>query len=410
MVSRLLLIISGSIAAYKSLELIRLLHKDGIEVTAILTEGGAQFITPLAVSALTGRPTYTDLWSLKDEVEMGHIRLSREADLILVAPASADLMARMAQGRADDLASTTLLASDKPIFLAPAMNAQMWKNAATQRNLTQLKEDGVHIIAPGSGEMACGEVGDGRMAEPDEILAFIHQFATQGPLSGRHAIVTAGPTFEPLDPVRFLGNRSSGKQGYAIAEALARRGANVTLVSGPTALPAPRGVTRIEVETAQQMHDAVMHALPADLFIGTAAVADWRPAQPTERKLKKRGNAEPPHVSLTENPDILAGVAQHATRPDLVIGFAAETENLEESAAEKRQRKQIDWVIANDVSGGAIFGADHTSLLVVTETGSERWEQVSKYYAAEKLAEKITARLTATTPSAKQTRGRVIKI
>lgn len=405
MVSRLLLIISGSIAAYKSLELIRLLRKDGIEVTAILTDGGAQFITPLAVSALTGRPTYTDLWSLKDEVEMGHIRLSREADLILVAPASADLMARMVQGRADDLASTTLLASGKPVLLAPAMNGQMWKNAATQRNVAQLKKDGVQIIAPGNGEMACGEVGDGRMAEPEEILAFIRQFAAQGPLSGRHAIVTAGPTHEPLDPVRFLGNRSSGKQGYAIAEALARRGATVTLISGPTALPAPRGVTRIDVETAQQMHDAVMGALPADLFIATAAVADWRPAQPTDRKLKKRGNAEPPHVPLTENPDILATVAQHTKRPALVIGFAAETEHLEESAAEKRQRKQVDWVLANDVSGGAIFGADETSLLVVTEKGSERWGQMSKHNAAEKLAENIAAHLTTAKPH-----RRVIKI
>jgi phosphopantothenoylcysteine decarboxylase/phosphopantothenate--cysteine ligase len=394
MLSRVLLIISGSIAAYKALELIRLLRKDGVTVDAILTGGGAKFITPLAVSALTGRPTYTDLWSLKDEVEMGHIRLSREADLIIAAPASADLIARMAQGRADDLAAATLLASNKPIYLAPAMNGEMWRKPATQRNLTQLQADGVRLIAPGAGEMACGEVGEGRMAEPEEIFAALRGFAQQGPLAGRHAIVTAGPTFEPVDPVRFLGNRSSGKQGYAIAAALAKRGAQVTLVSGPTALEAPAGVTMQRVETAQQMHHAVMAALPADLFIATAAVADWRPADVSARKLKKRQSAEPPSLTLTENPDILASVAQSTPRPALVIGFAAETDNLEANAVDKRARKQLDWVLANDVSGGGIFGADDTALLFVTEAGSERWPALSKQDSADQLVERIIQHFT----------------
>lgn len=409
MASRILLVISGSIAAYKALELIRLLRREGMEVNAILTEGGARFITPLAVSALTGQPTYTDLWSLKDEVEMGHIRLSRESDLIVVAPASADLIARMAWGRADDLAAATLLASDKPILLAPAMNAQMWKKPATQRNLRLLTEDGVELIAPGRGEMACGEVGDGRMAEPEAILAAIRRALTQGPLSGRHAIVTAGPTFEPVDPVRFLGNRSSGKQGYAIAEALARRGARVTLISGPTALNTPTGVDRVSIETAQEMHDAVQAALPADVFIGTAAVADWRPAIPSDRKLKKRKNAEPPALTLKENPDILAAVAKGQKRPALVIGFAAETEDLESSAADKRTRKQVDWVLANDVSGGGIFGADETSLLLLTAEGSEHWSAISKREAAERLARRI-AKHFAPAATAKKRRGRVIDI
>jgi phosphopantothenoylcysteine decarboxylase/phosphopantothenate--cysteine ligase len=275
--------------------------------------------------------------------------------------------------------------------MAPAMNPHMWQHAATQRNIRQLEGDGVVMIAPGQGEMACGETGDGRMAEPEQIFEYIKSFRAAGPLRGRHAVVTAGPTFEPVDPVRFLGNRSSGKQGYAIAEALARAGAEVTLVSGPTALEPPRGVQLHRVETAQQMHDVVMRAMPADLFISTAAVADWRPSDASDRKLKKRQNAEPPSLSLTENPDILAAVACHTPRPALVIGFAAETGYLLEHAQEKRHRKKVDWVLANDVSGGAVFGDDATSLLLVTKEGTEQWEHISKKDAAARLVDRIAA-------------------
>ncbi|MBY0355433.1 MAG: bifunctional phosphopantothenoylcysteine decarboxylase/phosphopantothenate--cysteine ligase CoaBC [Rickettsiales bacterium] len=390
MISRVLLIISGSVASYKALELIRLMQKKAIEVNVILTSGGAQFITPLAVSALTGRPTYTDLWSLKDETEMGHIRLSREADIIIVAPASADLMAKMAQGRADDLASATLLASDKPVYVAPAMNAKMWQHPATQRNLAQLQNDGVRVIAPAHGEMACGEIGDGRMADPQTILNVLLDHQTERALSGRHVIITAGPTYEPIDPVRFLGNRSSGKQGYAIAAVLVAHGAQVTLVSGPTSLADVAGANCVRVETAAQMHEAVQSALPADVFIATAAVADWRPTNVSPRKLKKRGNAEPPALELSENPDILASVSRHANRPALVIGFAAETEELPVHAEDKRQRKQLDWVLANDVSGGAVFGEDVTSLVVISDEETEHWSHISKRDAAERLAQKIT--------------------
>lgn len=388
----ILLIISGGIAAYKSLELIRLLKKSGASVRVILTKGGEQFVTPLSVSALSEHPVYTDLWSLKDESEMGHIRLSREADLIVVAPASANLMAKMANGIADDLASTTLLASNKPIMICPAMNPEMWAKPSTQRNIQRLEQDGVHIIHPRTGDMACGETGTGRMPEATELFSAIENFFLRNkPLAGKKAIVTSGPTYEPIDPVRFIGNRSSGKQGHAIATELAKQGASVTLVTGPTALTPPHGVTTISIETADQMKDAVIGALPADIFVGTAAVADWKVTNPAPQKMKKRAGGEAPALQFSENPDILSLVGHHQNRPHLVIGFAAETENPIENARLKLTKKNCDWIIANQVgtTDNQAFGADENQVTILTSTTTEVWDKMSKSNIAKKLVNKI---------------------
>jgi phosphopantothenoylcysteine decarboxylase/phosphopantothenate--cysteine ligase len=395
---RVLLIVGGGIAAYKALELIRLLRKADIAVRVILTKAGAQFVTPLSLSALSEDKVYQDLWSLTDEAEMGHIELSRSADLIVVAPATADLMARAAHGLADDLASTTLLATDTPVLMAPAMNVRMWTHAATQRNLAALRSDGIGFVGPDEGTMACGEFGPGRMAEPTEIAAAIFRAlqvgATPGPLAGRRALVTAGPTVEPLDPVRALTNRSSGRQGYAIAEALAGLGAEVTLVSGPTALAAPMGVQRVEVETARQMLAACEAVLPADVAVLVAAVADWRPEVVADHKIKKTGEAPTP-IRLVENPDILAILsAPGPIRPKLVIGFAAETERVEANARAKLSRKGCDWIIANDVTAPGVMGGDENEVLVVEETGVERWTRASKAEIAARLSQRIAEVLT----------------
>lgn len=388
---RILLIISGGIAAYKGLELIRLIKKSGASVRCILTEGGQKFITPLSVASLSGEQCYTDLWSLKDEAEMGHIRLSREADLVVVAPASADLISRMTQGRADDLAATTLLATDKPVLIAPAMNHRMWNHAATQDNLRILAERGVTRIGPDDGEMACGEYGPGRMAEPEMIIDAIEKyFAKKKPLTGKSALITSGPTYEPIDPVRFIGNHSSGKQGHAIAIALGALGADVTLVTGPVALPDPVGIKTIHVETAAEMLAACQSALPADIAVCAAAVADWAPEKPLDQKIKKRGDKSPPDLKLKENADILATLSKGANRPKLVIGFAAETENLLAAAQDKLKSKGCDWIIANDVSEG-VFGTDENSVTVVTAAGTEEWTKSSKEDIARKLAQRIAA-------------------
>ena len=388
---RILLIVGGGIAAYKALELTRLLRRAGIAVRPILTRAGAEFVTPLSLSALAEDKVYSELFSLTDEAEMGHIELSRSADLVVVVPATADLMAKAAHGLAGDLASTTLLATDKPVLMAPAMNVRMWSHAATQRNLTTLKADGVQFVGPDDGEMACGEFGPGRMAEPAEIFAAIQTAlgtAGPGPLSGKRAIVTAGPTAEPIDPVRLLTNRSSGKQGYAIASALAALGAEVTLVSGPTALPAPAGVRRVDVETAREMLAACEAALPADIAVCVAAVADWRPETVGTGKIKK-GAGGPPAISLIENPDILATLSQGADRPKLVVGFAAETDNVEAHAQAKLARKGCDWIVANDVSIDGTMGGDDNAVAIVTASGIERWDRIPKADVARKLAARM---------------------
>jgi phosphopantothenoylcysteine decarboxylase/phosphopantothenate--cysteine ligase len=391
---RVLLIVGGGIAAYKALELTRLLRKAGVAVRPILTAAGAQFVTPLSLSALAEDRVYQDLFNLTDEAEMGHIQLSRSADLVVVAPATADLMAKAANGLAGDLASTTLLATDKPVLMAPAMNVRMWTHAATQRNLAQLRADGVGIVGPDEGAMACGEYGPGRMAEPEAILAAILDRLSDAPkpLAGRHALVTAGPTAEPLDPVRLLTNRSSGKQGYAIAQALAALGARVTLVSGPTALPAPAGVTRVDVETARQMLTACEAALPADIAVCVAAVADWRPAEEAASKVKK-GPAGPPILSLVENPDILATLSKGPRRPTLVVGFAAETDAVEANAEAKLARKGCDWIIANDVSVDGVMGGDENAVAIFSAGGVERWERAPKAEVARRLAVRMAAAL-----------------
>lgn len=387
---KILLVISGGIAAYKALELIRLLKKSGSNVRCILTAGGQQFITPLSVASLSGDHCYTDLWSLKDEAEMGHIRLSREADLIVVAPASADFLAKMAQGRADDLATTTLLAANKDIIVVPAMNHCMWNNPATQDNIALLNSRGIQHIGPDDGEMACGEYGPGRMVEPESILqAIIARLSANLPLSGVKALVTSGPTYEPIDPVRFIGNRSSGKQGHAIATALAAKGADVTLITGPVALPDPSGVATIHVETAAEMLAASLNTLPCDIAVCAAAVSDWSAANIETQKIKKQNGDLPPLLQLQENPDILATLSHHSQRPKLVIGFAAETENLIPSGQKKRLSKGCDWVVANDVGREAIFGADQNRVTLLSEDAAEEWDKMSKKAVAEKLVEKI---------------------
>jgi len=392
---RILLIISGGIAAYKSLDLIRRLRERGAAVRAIMTAAAQHFVTPLSVASLCEDKVYTDLWSLTDESEMGHIRLSREADLVVVAPASADLIARMAAGLADDLATTALLASDKRVLIAPTMNLVMWGHPATQANLATLAARGVVRIGPGSGELACGEVGSGRMAEPLEIVAAIEgMLAGDARLAGRRALVTSGPTREPIDPVRYISNHSSGKQGHAIAAALSALGAETVLVSGPTQEPAPAGVRVIPVETAAEMLAACEAALPADVAVMAAAVADWRVESVAGHKLKKDGKG-PPLLRLAENPDILAHIAQRANdRPALVIGFAAETDDIVANARAKRARKRCDWILANDVSPGTgTFGGDQNTIHLVDGEGVEDWPVMTKREVAARLAERIAQHL-----------------
>jgi phosphopantothenoylcysteine decarboxylase / phosphopantothenate---cysteine ligase len=392
-----LLIIGGGIAAYKSLELIRRLAERGIGARAILTKAGAEFVTPLSVSALSGEKVFQDLFSLTDEAEMGHIELSRSADLVVVAPATADLMAKVAGGLANDLASTALLATDKRVVMAPAMNVRMWNHPATQRNLATLKTSGVLFVGPNEGEMACGEFGPGRMAEPLEIVAAIESalaVPAGGPLSGMHALVTAGPTQEPLDPVRFLSNHSSGKQGYAIARALVDAGASTTLISGPVELAPPRHARLVKVSTAREMLAACEAALPVDVAIFTAAVADWRPEIQANQKIKKSEGAPTPSIALTPNPDILATLSRHARRPELVIGFAAETENVVAFAQDKRARKGCDWIVANDVSPATgIMGGDKNRVHLVTAQGVEDWPLMDKGDVGRRLAVRIAGTL-----------------
>ena len=398
--ARILLIVGGGVAAFKALELARLLRKRGVAVRPLLTRAGAQFVTPLSLAALCEDKVYQDLWSLTDEAEMGHIELSRSADLLVVAPATADLMARAAAGVADDLATTTLLATDKPVLMAPAMNVRMWTHPATVRNLARLKADGVQFVGPDEGAMACGEFGEGRLAEPDAIAAAAlrmlgagAQAAPARPLAGRRVLVTAGPTREAIDPVRYLSNHSSGKQGYAVASALAELGAEVALVSGPTALPVPAGVTRVDVESAREMLVACEAALPVDAAVLVAAVADWRPAQVQASKLKKTGDAPAP-LYLVETPDILATLsAPGPQRPRLVVGFAAETEALEANARAKLARKGCDWLVANDVSRPGVFGGEDNAVTLVTRDSVEPWAAAPKTAIAERLARRMAEAL-----------------
>jgi phosphopantothenoylcysteine decarboxylase/phosphopantothenate--cysteine ligase len=391
---RILLIIGGGIAAYKSLSLIRLLKTAGAAVTPVLTRAGAEFVTPLSVSALAGEKVHSALFDLTDEAEMGHIQLSRVADLVVVAPATADLMAKLATGRAEDLASTLLLATDTPVLMAPAMNVRMWEHPATHRNLATLRADGVAFVGPDAGEMACGEYGPGRMAEPEAIFAAIAAALTDGPLKGRHVLVTSGPTHEPIDPVRYIANRSSGAQGTAIAAALRDLGARVTFVTGPAAVPPPDGVQVVRVETAREMLQAVTAALPADAAVMAAAVADWRVANAGAQKMKKDGSGRAPALEFAENPDILATVAKGALRPRLVVGFAAETEHVVDHATAKRARKGCDWIVANDVSPETgIMGGTENAVVLISEVGSETWPRMGKDEVARALAQRIAEAL-----------------
>lgn len=391
---RILLIIGGGIAAYKSLSLIRLLKTAGAAVTPVLTRAGGEFVTPLSVSALAGEKVHSALFDLTDEAEMGHIQLSRVADLVVVAPATADLMAKLATGRAEDLASTLLLATDTPVLMAPAMNVRMWEHPATQRNLATLKADGVTFVGPDAGEMACGEFGPGRMAEPEAIFAAIAAALTDGPLKGRHVLVTSGPTHEPIDPVRYIANRSSGAQGTAIAAALRDLGAKVTFVTGPATVPPPEGVQVVRVETAREMLEAVTAALPADAAVMAAAVADWRVANAGAQKMKKDGSGRAPALEFAENPDILATVAKGALRPRLVVGFAAETEHVVDHASAKRARKGCDWIVANDVSPETgIMGGTENAVVLISEARSETWSRMGKDQVAQKLAQRIAEAL-----------------
>ncbi|PBN41970.1 bifunctional phosphopantothenoylcysteine decarboxylase/phosphopantothenate synthase [Sphingobium sp. D43FB] len=430
MTPRILLIISGGIAAYKALELVRMLRKRGMTVRAVLTRSAQEFVTPLSLGVLTENPVFTDLFNLKDEQEIGHIQLSRQADLVVVAPATANILAKMASGIADDLATTLLLATDKPVLAVPAMNVRMWHHRATQRNLERLHADGVHIMTPDDGAMACGEFGTGRLPEPDAIVAEIERLLAMPKsgdpldgqpdfspppfgsslsrtphnvldklepngvsLRGRHILITAGPTHEPIDPVRYIANRSSGKQGFAIAAAAAQAGARVTLVAGPVHLPTPQGVTRIDVETARDMLAAVESALPADAAIMVAAVADWRTADAADQKLKKDGSGQPAPLALVENPDILATLGHHAQRPALLIGFAAETQKIAEHAQAKLARKGADWIVANDVSGD-VMGGDANAVQIVTASGIDSWPVMPKDQVAQKLIEKVADALS----------------
>ncbi len=391
---RILLIIAGGIAAYKSLELIRLLTRSGASVVPVLTRAGGEFVTPLTVGALANSKVYRDLFDLGDEAEMGHIQLSRAADLVVVAPATADLMARMAGGQADDLAATLLLATDKRVLLAPAMNVRMWHHPATQRNVATLAADGVLSVGPNEGDMACGEHGLGRMAEPAEIVAAIQAAFSGGPLTGKHVLVTSGPTHEPIDPVRYIANRSSGAQGTALAAALRDLGAQVTFVTGPASVPAPVGVTVVRIETAAQMLAAVQDALPADAAVMAAAVADWRVADVCDHKMKKDGSGQAPALTFAENQDILATISKGSLRPRLVIGFAAETDDVVTHATAKRLRKGCDWIVANDVSAGTgIMGGTENAVTLITEAGAESWPRMAKTEVARRLAVRIAERL-----------------
>ncbi|NWK95096.1 bifunctional phosphopantothenoylcysteine decarboxylase/phosphopantothenate--cysteine ligase CoaBC [Sphingobium lactosutens] len=403
MTKRVLLIVSGGIAAYKSLELVRLLRKRKIAVRAVLTDSAEKFVTPLSLGVLTEDHVYGDMFDLKEEREIGHIQLSRQADLVVVAPATANILAKMAGGIADNLATTLLLATDKPVLAVPAMNVRMWHHVATQRNLAQLRADGVHVMEPDDGEMACGEFGKGRLPEPEAIAAEIERLLAlpvfdklepNGSLLGKHILITAGPTHEPIDPVRYIANRSSGKQGFAIAAAAARAGARVTLVAGPVHLPTPAGVDRIDVETAREMLAAVEAALPADAAIMVAAVADWRTADAADQKLKKDGSGKPAPLALVENPDILATLGRHVQRPALLIGFAAETQKIAEHAQAKLAKKGADWIIANDVSGD-VMGGDANAVQIVTAAGIESWPVMPKGQVADKLIEKVAHALSA---------------
>ncbi|MDB5398138.1 MAG: phosphopantothenoylcysteine decarboxylase / phosphopantothenate---cysteine ligase [Acetobacteraceae bacterium] len=400
---RVLLIIAGGIAAYKALELIRLLRRQGRGVTCVLTDNGGQFVTPLSLQALSESKVYSDLFSLTDESEMGHIQLSRAADLLVVAPATANILAKMAAGLADDLASTVLLATDKPVLVAPAMNVRMWLHPATQANMATLAQRGVHVVQPNEGPMACNEFGPGRLAEPPEILQAIEKILapapgllTGRPLTGRHALVTSGPTHEPIDPVRYIANRSSGRQGHAIATALADLGARVTLVCGPVTVPDPPGVTVRHIESAQQMLDACRSALPADIAVFAAAVADWRVEQTSTGKIKKQPGAAPPSLTLVPNPDILATIAAAGPdRPRLVVGFAAETDDLMENAQAKLRRKNADWIVANDVSPETgIMGGAENAVHIVSAAGIETWPRLAKDDVARRLARRIAEVLT----------------
>ena len=402
---RILLIVGGGIAAYKSCELVRLIRKNGGDVTCVLTEGGSHFVTAMTLAALSENPVHTTLWDLKNEVEMGHIQLSRQADLVVVCPATADLMAKMAAGIADDLATTLLLATDKPVLAVPAMNVRMWQHAATVRNVATLRASGVTVLEPDEGAMACGEFGPGRLPEPEAVWTAITaqlgarastgsaqpepvEGHAQASLHGRHVLVTAGPTHEPIDPVRYIANRSSGKQGFAIAAAAAEAGARVTLVAGPVNLATPPGVNRVDVETARQMAAAVDAALPADIAIMVAAVADWRAADEAPQKLKKDGSGQVPPLRLAENPDILATLAKSPLRPPLVVGFAAETEKVVDHATAKRARKGADWIVANDVSGDVMGGAVN-AVHIVTAAGVESLPEMPKDAVARALIERI---------------------
>lgn len=420
----ILLIVSGGIAAYKSLELVRLLRRQNIAVRAVMTKSAHEFITPLSLGAITGDRVYGDMFSLDEENDIGHIQLSRQSDLIVICPATANILAKMAGGIADDLATTVLLATDKPVLAVPAMNVRMWEHAATQRNLEQLRRDGIEVMQPDSGGMACGEFGPGRLPEPPDIAAKICAMleapfdpsltagnapdtipansaldaqpdfapAEHRPLYGKHIVVTAGPTREAIDPVRYIANRSSGRQGFAIAQAAAEAGAQVTLISGPVHLTTPAGVVRIDVESAREMQAEVEKALPADAAIMVAAVADWRAADSAEQKIKKKKGAAPAPLSLTLNPDILAELAKHEQRPSLLIGFAAETEKLIEHATAKLAKKGCDWIVANDVSGD-VMGGTHNAVTLVTSDGHEAWDDAPKAVVARKLMERIADKL-----------------
>ena len=391
---RILLIIGGGIAAYKALELVRLIQKAGGSVTPVLTRAGSEFVTPLSVGALAKSKVHEALFDLTSEAEMGHIELSRSADLLVVAPATADLLAKMAGGRADDLASTLLLATDKRVLVAPAMNVRMWTHPATQRNLGVLRSDGVMMVGPDEGEMACGEYGPGRMAEPAVIVSAIAAALGGGPLVGKHVIVTSGPTHEPIDPVRYIANRSSGAQGTALAAALRDLGARVIFVTGPATVPPPAGVEVVRVETAREMAAAVEAALPADAAVMAAAVADWRVANASGQKLKKDGSGKAPALEFAENPDILASVSKGPKRPRLVVGFAAETTDVVAHATAKRARKGCDWIVANDVSPGTgIMGGAENAVTLISDAGAEAWPRMGKDEVARKLAARIAEAL-----------------
>ncbi|TNF14430.1 MAG: bifunctional phosphopantothenoylcysteine decarboxylase/phosphopantothenate--cysteine ligase CoaBC [Rhodobacteraceae bacterium] len=394
---RILLIIGGGIAAFKAPELIRLLRGAGAAVSPVLTKAGAEFVTPLTVSSLAGEAVHSDLFDLTHEAEIGHIQLSRAADMVVVVAATADLMAKMANGLANDLASTLLLATDKRVLIAPAMNVRMWEHPATQRNIATLRADGVLFAGPTEGDMACGEFGEGRMVEPAQILAAIEDALADGPLKGRHILVTSGPTHEPIDPVRYIANRSSGAQGTALAAALRDLGAQVSFVTGPATVSPPDGVKVIKVETASEMLEAVQAALPADAAIFSAAVADWRVANAAEKKMKKDGTGNLPALDFAENPDILATVSQMKTgRPGLVVGFAAETHDVTRHATEKRARKRCDWIVANDVSPGTgIMGGTENAVTIIDAKGAESWERMSKAEVAQRLAARIARALGA---------------